>query len=182
MRYLSLLPAFALAAALPARAADISVGAGAFCTFHTIADALDLARRTEGPDTIRLANDQSYANQSLILDTSLTLIGGFASCTDTEPGGQTAIVGTRMWPALWAAGAPQNLSEIRLERLDVSGGSAGDIGLGGGLAVTGRALVSVADTRFHHNSNTAGGGISLSGNAAIVILERNVDIHGNGAT
>jgi len=182
MRRLSLLPAIALAAALPARAADISVGAGAFCTFHTIGEALDLARSTEGPDTIRLANDQSYENQSLIIDTSLTLTGGFASCTDTAPTGRTAIVGSRAWPALWVAGAPQNPSEVRLERIDVSGGGAGDIGLGGGLAVTGRALVAIADARFHHNSNTAGGGISLNGAGAIVILERDVDIHDNGAS
>lgn len=182
MRYLPVLPALALAAALPSHAADISVGAGAFCTVHTIGEALDIARTTDGPDTIRLANDQAYANQSLIIDTSLTLTGGFASCNDTEPSGQTAIIGTHIWPTLWVAGAPQNLSEVRLEHIDVSGGSAGDIGLGGGLAVTGRALVSIADAQFHHNSNTVGGGISLNGAGTIVVLERNVDIHDNAAT
>jgi len=170
-----------LAASVPSlHAAEISVGAAPSCDAHSIADAVSIARSTPEADTIRLANDQEYADQMVLVDTAVGIIGGHAACGDTAPSGRTALVGTGGWAtlAIWGGDGPDSLP-VRIERLDVSGGGAsGDIGVWGGVNVSGRAFVQVADVAIHHNHNTYGGGLAISGNS-IVTLERNVDIHHN---
>ncbi|NCT68591.1 MAG: hypothetical protein GXC76_13270 [Rhodanobacteraceae bacterium] len=178
MRYFVLLSGLAFAAAR-GHAAEISVGAGAACTTHTIAAALAMAAVTPEVDTIRLANDQAYTGQTVFIDTSVTLIGGHAGCGDLAPAGTTPLVGNGAWATLGIAGSGIS---VRLERLDISGGGAsGDFGRWGGLNVSGQALVALADVAIHDNRNRYGGGLQLAGNA-IVELERNVDIHHNHAT
>lgn len=181
---LPLLPVLALGVSLSARAADISVGAGQNCTVHTIADAMTLAAATPEADTVRLANDQEYLAQTAFIGTAVDLIGGHAACGDTEPSGRTALVGTGQWATLEVWGGEGNDSiPVRLERLDISGGggASGDIGTWGGLNISGRASVQVADTAIHGNRSSHGGGLAVSFNA-IVTLERDVEIHDNLAS
>lgn len=183
MRFLPLLPALALGAGLPAQAAEISVGAGSNCTVHTIAEAMALAAATPEVDTVRLANDQEYLAQMAFVGTAVDLIGGHAACGDSEPVGRTALVGTGQWATLsvWGGEGVDSIP-VRLERLDISGGGAsGDIGTWGGLNISGRALVRVADLAIHDNRSSDGGGLAVSYNA-IVTLERNVAIHDNFAS
>ncbi|HEU4665437.1 MAG TPA: hypothetical protein VFS55_15510 [Dokdonella sp.] len=181
MRYFSLLSGLAFAIAAPLHAAEISVGAGPACTTHTIADALTLAAATPEIDTIRLADDQAYAGQTVFIGTSVDLVGGHAACGATSPVGTTALVGTGQWATVAIGGSEAGIS-VRLERLDISGGGAsGEIGTWGGLNVDGHAFVSLADVAIHDNHNLFGGGLQLGG-GAIVQLERNVDIRHNHAT
>lgn len=183
MRILPFLPALALGFSLSAQSADISVGAAGTCNAHSIAEAIALAKATPEADTIRLANDQAYLDQTAFIDTAVDLVGGHAACGDTVPTGRTALVGTGEWATLsiWG-GEGIDSFPVRIERLDISGGGAsGDIGTWGGLNIAGRVLVHVADTAIHHNHNTHGGGLAVSFNA-IVTLERNVEIHDNLAS
>jgi len=182
MRFFFLLSGLAFAAAVPLHAAEISVGAGPSCTTHTIADALTLAAATPDTDTIRLADDQAYTGQAVFIGTSVNLIGGHAACGATSPVGATALVGTGQWATLAIGGTAAGIS-VRLEHLDISGGGAsGEFGSWGGLNVDGHAFVSLADVVIHDNHNLFGGGVQLTGNAAIVEFERNVDVHDNHAT
>jgi hypothetical protein len=183
MRFFFLLAgACALATTLPLHAADISVGAEAGCNAHTIAEALAQAAGTAEIDTIRLANDQSYADQSIDIETPVNLVGGHAHCGDAAPSGRTTLTGSGNWATLVAYGGTPDGIDVRLERLDVTGGGiGGDIGYFGGLVVDGHARVHVADASFHHNGAIYGGGIAVLGNGARLTLERNVDIHDNHA-
>ena len=184
MRFFFLLAgACALAAALPSRAADISVGADAGCTAHTIAEALAQAAGTPEADTIRITDDQPYLDLALDIHTSVNLIGGHATCGDSAPSGITHLVGTGTWATVGAFGPGGDGIDVRLERLDISGGGiGGDIGSFGGLAIEGVARVHLADVSIHHNRAIYGGGIGVFGRDSRLVLERNVDIHDNQAT
>jgi hypothetical protein len=173
------LSTLALAATARAGAADIRVGADASCTTHTIADALAMAKATPDVDTIRLVDDQPYENQTVYVDTSVNLVGGHASCSATAPAGRTHLVGNGRWATLAVVG---DGLRVRLEHLDVSGGgTSGEIGLWGGLHVEGSVQVALADVEIHDNENVNGGGLEISGQA-IVELEHDVDVHDNSAT
>jgi hypothetical protein len=177
MRFI-LVSSLALAAATHAHAIEISVGADASCTTHTIADALTRAKATDEVDTIRVADDQPYENQTVYVDTPVNLIGGHASCASTAPTGRTHLVGNGRWATLAVGGAG---IQVRLEHLDISGGGAsGEIGIWGGLNIEEGALVALADVDIHHNSNTFGGGVAVIGQA-IVEFEHDVNVHDNHA-
>ncbi|MBO9663541.1 hypothetical protein [Dokdonella sp.] len=166
--------------AMHASAAEISVGAGPSCTTHTIADALVLAAATDEIDTIRLADDQPYAEQKVEITTSVNLIGGHANCGSLAPSGRTALVGTGQWATL-VIGNTQNRIQVRLERLSISGGGInGDLGFWGGLYVGSNTLAAFADVEIHHNASDAGGGLTIA-EGAIVDFERDVDVHDNRA-
>lgn len=180
MRHLALCSVLSLAAAAPSRAAEISVGAGPSCTTHTIADALALAGASPDVDTIRLADDQAYTDQAVAIGTPVTLIGGHAACGDLAPSGRTALVGTGDRATLSVHSATADI-RVRLENLDIGGGGAGgDIGGSGGVNVSARAFVSLADVAIHDNLGVIGGGLRIT-EGALVELERNVDIHHNRA-
>jgi len=177
MRFI-LVSSLALAAATHAHAIEISVGADASCTTHTIADALTRAKATEEVDTIRLVDDQPYENQTIYINTPVNLIGGHASCASSAPSGRTHLVGNGRWATLAVGGAGV---QVRLEHLDISGGGAsGEIGIWGGLNIEEGALVALADLEIHHNSSTFGGGLEVTGQV-IVELEHDVDVHDNHA-
>ncbi|WP_395681990.1 hypothetical protein [Dokdonella sp.] len=184
MRFFFLLAGvFAVSAALPLRAAEISVGADASCTAHTIDEALALAAGTPEVDTIRLANDQAYAGLALDIHVSVNLVGGHTACGDTQPVGATHLEGSGSWATVSAFGPTAEGVDVRLEHLDISGGGiGGDIGSFGGLAVEGNSRVHVADVALHNNRAIFGGGIGVFGAGARLVLERNVDIHDNEAT
>jgi hypothetical protein len=184
MRFFFLLAGvFAAGATLPLRAAEISVGADARCTTHTIAEALALAAGTPEVDTIRLADDQAYAGVALDIHVSVNLVGGHAACGDGDPTGTSRLEGTGTWATVGVFGPAAEGIDVRLEHLDISGGGiGGDIGGFGGIAIEGVARVHVADVEIHHNRAIFGGGIGVFGANARLTLERNVDIHDNEAT
>lgn len=166
--------------AVRASGAEISVGADAACTTHTIAEALVLAAATPEIDTIRIADDQPYTEQTVYVGTSVNLIGGHAQCGSLAPSGRTALVGNGQWATLVVGGTGDHI-QVRLERLGLSGGGvSGDLGYWGGLHVEGSALVALAEVDIHHNASNSGGGMTVAA-GAIVDLERDVDVHDNRA-
>jgi len=183
MRFFFLLSAVFGLAATSAHAADISVGAGAACTAHSIGEALAIAAGTPEVDTIRVADDQPYAGLALDIHTSVNLVGGHAACGDATPTGNTRLEGTGTWATVAVFGPNGDGVDVRLEHLDISGGGiGGDIGSFGGVAIEGVARVHVADAAIHHNRAIYGGGIGVSGASARLVLERDVDVHDNQAT
>ena len=180
-RCLALLPLLYFAA--PVQALTIRVGADAGCDTSSLATALTQARANPGADTIRIASNQSYANQLLSVDSDVTLRGGYASCDAPAPNGRTALTGTGNWAVISVY--TDNASGIvaRLEGLDISGGGVGgDIGDFGGVVVGGRARAALADLRIHDNVGIFGGGLAVNGTNAVVDLERKVEIDANRAT
>ncbi|WP_257389319.1 hypothetical protein [Tahibacter caeni] len=179
-RCLTLLPLLCLAA--PAQALTIRVGADAGCDTASIATALAQARANPGADTIRIASNQSYANQLLSVDSEVSLRGGYANCDAATPSGRTALAGTGTWAVISIWTDDPNGIAARLEGLDISGGGVGgDVGDFGGIVVGGRARAALADLRIHDNVGIFGGGLGLTGTNAIVDIERKVEIDANRA-
>lgn len=168
--------------ATPALALTIRVGADPGCDTSSLATAINQAKANPGADTIRIAANQSYAGQSLFIDSDVTLRGGYANCDAAAPSGRTALVGTGNWAVLSLYSNSASGIDVRLEGLDISnGGASGEIGDWGGVKVAGRARARLADLRLHHNRASFGGGLTLDSQNAIVELERQVEIDANSA-
>jgi hypothetical protein len=125
-----------LVSGAPAAAAIYSVGSGPGCTHASIQAAVGAASVTAADDEIRLSATLAYAQQALLVDEvqgTLTIAGGFASCSDAAPvaGARTPISGNGNLPVL-RINATRTVS---LQSLDISGGGTSE--RGGGIYVTG---------------------------------------------
>lgn len=169
--------------ATPALALTIRVGADAGCDTNSLATALSQAKANPGADTIRIASNQPYSEQSLYIDSDVTLRGGYANCDAASASGRSAIAGTGRWAALSLWSDSSNGIDVRLEGLDISnGGASGEIGDWGGISIGGRTRARLADLRVHHNAAFFGGGISVNNTATLVEFERAVEVDSNSAT
>ncbi|MBO9663547.1 hypothetical protein [Dokdonella sp.] len=189
---LFLLAVFGLLQAAWAGAAEIWVGAGPSCTTASLGEAIASARTSVEPDTIRIATDQPYEDQSVRIDTSVELIGGYGSCGAEDRSGYTPLFGTGTMAVVTIDGGSSGAGiDVRLDRLDVSGGGADARNVdSGGLSIRGAARVRLSDSIIHHNdaslveraSSGRGGGVALNGALASLVIERAVDIHDNTAS
>lgn len=182
-----------MALSLPAspRAAELWVGADDACDTPSLADAIATARSSPGNDVIRLARNQPYENQSVQIDTSVELIGGYPNCGTSERSGHTPIAGTGARAVIAVdGGSGAEGIDVRLDRLDVSGGGGGrNVAYRGGISIRGAARVRLSDSVIHHNdatldsghSDPLGSGLSIDGARASAVLERGIHIHDNKA-
>ncbi|MBO9663545.1 hypothetical protein [Dokdonella sp.] len=185
-----LLPVFALAlCATSAHAAEYWVGGAQTCDFPTIQAAIAAAHETPDADTIRIADDQPYTNQTLLVDTSVHLIGGYLACGSLEREGYTSLSGTGMRAVIVVIADDHPGIDVHLDRLDIhNGGSSGDPQSWGGLSISGYARTYLSDSVIRLNQTTdvpvgaearAGGGVTVRGPGAILTIERWVDIREN---
>ncbi|HEY6940228.1 hypothetical protein [Dokdonella sp.] len=131
-------------------------GGGAPCNFGSLSTALGAVPQGA---TIRIANNQSYANTNLtISNRSVTLEGGWADCAGTPSAQRTLIEGAAgaNLPVLRIQAAGTSRS-VRLEHLEVRGGTRS------GIEVDGLLDVRLDDTLVTANSAADGGGISVTG-------------------
>lgn len=180
-----LMPPFA------ATAAEFSVGlstATATCDFTNIQSAIDAAASSQGPDTIRIATNQTYSAQTLRIGSQdLELIGGFPDCAPSSAAnGKTTIDG---------AGGDENSVLIitgsgvkRLQNLSVIGGDEDAHNqlrnsFGGGIDFDGSGEVVLSHVDVHDNRAGFGGGVSVrsTGGTAYLTLEPDVVIFSNTA-
>ena len=63
-----------------ASAAPLRVGTGTGCTHATLAAAVAAADSSSGLDTILLTRSITYTQQAIVINSSVTLSGGFATC------------------------------------------------------------------------------------------------------
>lgn len=167
-------------------AADvITVGPDPACDASSIGVAL-FAALASGDDEIRLANNQTYTNESVHLTDwapggvgALTIVGGYDTCTDTTPSGRTVVSGGASNP-VFEIDSSSSSSEVTLRSLEIVGSGESGVLVEGnsdvtiencyirdnddsGLRVEGGATVSVNfTTSIRLNQATLGGGIHCS--------------------
>lgn len=150
--------------------ATFTVGSDSNCDFSSLNEALASPLVTSG-DVLNLRSDLNQVGTLSISNRSgsLTLRGGFSSCSATTPNASTTFSGNggRVVNLSTSAGFQGPRMVINLERITITGGTAGP-GLnfgGGGLLVNGRpGGLEVNLRRVTVQSNTTdfnGGGISV---------------------
>lgn len=143
------------------------------CNYTSIQAALDAAK---AGDEIRLRT-QGF-NENVNIARSLTIIGGYDSCSDSAPSQLTTITGP--------AGAGDSVIEltstgitVELRRVVVNGGE--DDGTGGGIDTGTNSTLTLGDVTVALNDSELGGGIYV-GSSSTLRRAGNVIISNNSAT
>ena len=109
------------------------------CDFNSLQAAINAAQNNPGPDTIRIASDQSYTGVALTIGSQdLTVVGGYPNCAAALPPDAPATVPS---PTLSGAGSPAapvisitGAGVRQLVNLEIANGDASGIdGHGGGI-------------------------------------------------
>lgn len=171
--------AIVLLSASNAGAAVFTVG-GAGCT-HANLPAAVAAAMANGPatDEIRLVNGQVPAMTAPLVvgDQSLTVRGGFGSCTATTPGAGST---TLSFPSsdgfrFDVGGTPRDLA-IEGVRVIMP------VATGRTLRASGWASVTLRNTFFSRGSASQGGNVHISGPNAQITLDRGTRLYQGQAT
>ncbi len=162
-------------------AAEFTVGSGTGCSSNSIPGALLLsALNGPGLDIIKIAGNQSYTAQHIVISNqSVSLIGGYSSCTDPTGGGQTVISGAggSVNPVVEISGTANGTRSVELVNMEISGGEEG------GVVVSGANLVSIQDCLITDNQRGDGGGIHLDGaDGAVLTIADDAAVIANTAT
>jgi hypothetical protein len=154
----------------PASAQVLLVGGDAqpfTCNHSDIQSAIDAADPDEVAE-IRIANNQSYSNQSLVInDRSITLRGGYGSCVEAanqiiDLDQRTVLDGGAQGRVIDITAPPGAGREVRLENLLLREGAADQ---GAGMRVRGErgsVTVTLRNVRVRNSEATAfGGGVAV---------------------
>ena len=138
------------------------------CDFNTIQAAINAAAANPGPDTIRIASDQSYTQQALTIgQQDLIIEGGWSNCAAALVPGATPNAGAAILDGAGGAAAPVisiTGSGVReFHRVSIRGGDANmTTGKGGGINFRGTGDVVLRDVLVIDNSAGEGGGINFN--------------------
>lgn len=163
----------------------LRVGAGATCDFATLQGAINAAS-TQVDDLTIIRLTAAANNQALTLfDRNVTIDGRYSSCASDVPSDTTrqTIDGIGTDSVMRIQNSAPGTRNITLRNLIIrDGGPSGapGAGFGGGLAISGRAAVSILDSRISDNESTRGGGIHLNGANAALTLDQNTIIGADG--
>ncbi|NDY94418.1 hypothetical protein [Wenzhouxiangella limi] len=148
-----------LGSAAAVDAATIRVGTDDRCDIDNLSDAVDKAG---SGDTILITDNQSYDGVSIrIAGKSLTLEGGYESCSSDTPDGRT-VLGTGSSTAIEidGDGGPY---EVNLINLEITGVETTDDGAA--IRLSNPTILSLENVRIHGNTTTGNGGaIFMNGN------------------
>ena len=162
-------------------AATFTVGAEAGCSSNSIPGALLLsALNGPGLDVIRVAGNQGYTGQHIVVSNqSVSLIGGYSNCSDSTGGGQTVLSGSggSSDPVIEITGTANGTRQVELVNFEITGGEEG------GVVISGSNIVSIQDSLITGNQRGDGGGIWLDGaDGAILTLTPDAAVIANTAT
>lgn len=161
------------------------VGTGTGCTHANVAAALSSAEASAGLDTILLTRSITYTQQAIVINTnqSLTLTGGYATCTSAEDSTYTTLngAGGAAAPVLRITAGTDAV--VSLRKLTITGGDTPGTDRGGGVLFVGDGLVTIADSTVTSNVAGFGGGIAAlgTGDYAELDIGANVSIVQNSA-
>lgn len=162
-----------------ARAATVSVGTGAGCTYATLQAAFNALDGVSGTHTFRLRRETFAVPNGASYDPSVSqggvfIEGGYVECGDAAPG--TGINDVSIIDGSGGAQAPTlrllvdgRIGTLQIRRTVIQGGDAlstGDAfnGAGGGIAIRGPASVLLGrGTVVRNNQAVRGGGVALIG-------------------
>lgn len=160
-----LLPGLLAPTAAPA--AVFTVGGDAACTHGNLLSAIGAASANgAGLDEIRLATNLAYnAIIAPVASHSLTIRGGYSSCSDTTASGRTIVRGTTAGASgTFATSGTAAPYELNLENLELREGSSATR-RGGALRIEGRFTVRLRNTLVTDNFAARGGGVYIDGSA-----------------
>lgn len=188
------------------RAATVSVGTGAGCTYATLQAAFDALDGVSGSHTIRLRRETFAVPDGASYDPSVSqggvfIEGGYVECGDPAPG--TGIDDRSIIDGSGGAQAPTlrllvdgRIGTLQIRRTIIQGGDALSTtnafnGAGGGIAIRGPASVLLGTgTVVRNNHAVRGGGVALIGGLLSTpppdkvdfYLDEGASITGNNAT
>ncbi|HET7843793.1 MAG TPA: hypothetical protein VFL14_06560 [Xanthomonadales bacterium] len=177
-----LLPGLLAAPATPA--AVFTVGSDAACTHGNLLSAISAASTNgAGLDEIRLATNLAYNSiVAPIASHSVTIRGGYSSCSDTTASGRTVLRGT-------TAGASGTIAtsgtaaayELNVENLELREGG-NTTRRGGALRIEGNFIVRLRNSVVTENLAGRGGGIFIDGiDDAELVIDANSIVSSNVA-
>lgn len=156
----------------------VCVGSDSSCNYTNVQDAIDaVATGSSNDTTIHIAKNQNYTSQHLVVhNRSLTLRGGYSSCSDYIPSGNTVLDGSNgstsvgSVVAISADGGYPVIVELR--NLTLSHGGPPPLGAikGGGVSVSGDVELDLFSTIISNNRASVGGGIYVDGTPDTVVL------------
>ena len=166
-----------------ASAALFRVGTGTGYTHATLAAAVAAADSSSGLDTILLTRSITYTQQAIVINSSVTLTGGFATCASPADSTYTTLNG--------AGGAAAPVLRInagtgvvvQLQKLTITGGDSPGTARGGGVLFVGDGVLTINDSTITSNTAGFGGGIAAlgTGDLAELNIGANVSIALNTA-
>jgi hypothetical protein len=161
-----------------ASAANYLVGNGGACQFTTVQAAVNAAKANPGADTVRVSLG-SYTAQAIVINAdSVTLEGGYESCSSATPTSRTVLDGSG-GSADTVVAITGTGNNVTLRHLLIRGGDEVSDGYGGGVSAH-RAQLAIEHVEISNNVAGTGGGIYLSETA--LTLRDDVRIVGNRAT
>jgi len=158
------------------------VGSDGQCDYGTVQAAINGAASSPGPDSIHIANNLSYTQQTLTIGSQdLIIEGGYASCGSATPSGNTILNG--------AGGSAESVLRISgsgvrdLANLIIRGGDPSVSSNGGGIRFSGSGDLILRNVGISNNAAGNGGGIYFNGSGgnAILTLETNTVVLNNTA-
>ncbi len=175
----------ALLAGQAAHAATVTVGDDVACDFSHLSDAVNSVDRGESIE-IRLTNDDNgfTADSVLILDRTVTIKGGYSSCSDltSDPGRRSRIrASNSTQPVVYVSGFASPIpSNVRLESVIIE---FGESEFGAGVRIGGDNDVTLSNVIVRSNTaQSAGGGVYIDGsNGATLTIDDNTRVHSNFA-
>ncbi len=182
-----LAPAFIglVLAAPSAGAAVYVVGTGSGCTHATVQAAINAAQANPGADTVRITRSQTWTAQELQVDTSqeLSLVGGFDTCTTSEPSGMTTLSGAGGNPRQVLRVSMPGGGVVRLQHLMIRDADPSSDADGGGIYFSGNGVLELSDTSVIQNQAGYGAGIYArgTGHDARLVFGENVIVGFNTA-
>ncbi len=145
-----------------APAATFTVGGDGACGYSDLQVAL-LATilNGPGPDLIRVAKNQMYAGEYLIDNQSVSIVGGYDSCSDSTVSGRTVITRAFDERAFKISGTVNGVRTVELVNLDIryDGAVSAVQDYGGTLHISDGHLVSLQNTNVDGGTAARGGGI-----------------------
>ncbi|MEM7703913.1 MAG: hypothetical protein AAF358_00080 [Pseudomonadota bacterium] len=142
--------------------ATIRVGSDSECDFSSLGDALDAAADR---DLILVNSGTNFLTNGLeIIEKSLTLIGGYPSCTadEPDPDARSTMSGVALNSVLEIQNATATQRTVVVRNFVIRGGRADQTG-GGGIDIRENVRVRLDNVWVQENESTTGGGISIRG-------------------
>lgn len=171
--------------AIEGHAATFTVGSDGGCTHANVQVAIDAAQANPGPDTVRVARNQTWTAQELVINTSqeLTLIGGFDTCATTSPTGLTTLSGAGGNARQVLRVAAPAGGVVRLQHLLIRDADPASDADGGGIHFSGDGLLELRDMSVVQNQAGYGAGLYAvgTGDSGRVVFGPNVVVASNTA-
>ena len=161
-----------LLAAMPVDAAIYKVGSDGGCTHPTLPLALLAAAINPGLDEIQLPKNLTYTGEFFI-ESSVHLKGGFDTCSDTTPSGQTTVTRAATDRVLTVQNTP-GLVILEDLNLNFTGGSTAVLNEGGMIHLSGADNILLLQHTSVANGRAGDGGGIFVEDARLILADHSL--------